>query len=555
MAINFNKLFLQNLLSKTQSAAHTQVSGFSSCEAIFEGSGSQEYPEAQDADSSVSEQQERETEKLSQTLESLRMLIDKHNRWRSGVKDSDRLHLRAPPLAQSEPHVNDQPRHRRNTLGHQPYQVDSAPICRDLAHHRTNERMSKKPEKVTVEVRVVFLKIGEIDTLKEMYRADAFIQTKWPEPRLNGKTDEELAKIDLSKCWNPLVYIENILTESKDQHWMSAQNDDNEQVFITERRRLRAIFLETLELNDFPLDIQLFMFTDLTITLSSERPDSEVDLVPDNTDLCGINLQTFVDQQEWRLHEHIEITKQSIVQEFTSSSQKHPCISVTCRAARRPGYFYWNVFLIMFFITGLSFATFSVSAERPENRLQLSFTLFLTSVAFKFVINQSLPKISYLTFMDKYVLMSLGILCKVSVWHAVVTLVPVYSLPDPSLPNSTDIAWGISSLFNGVPPSTANSGAPRFSGQIMDLFGQLPLINATLHSHNNPPILLPREVVPPWMNESFTEALRTDIYDPEMTETERGPPGEKLEFCRPVYETNFTVTIFLTEVKKRFGRN
>lgn len=84
--------------------------------------------------------------------------------------------------------------------------------------------------------------------------------------------------------------------------------------------------------------------------------------------------------------------------------------------------------------------------------------------------------------------MSLGILCKVSVWHAVVTLVPVYSLPDPSLPNSTDIAWSISSLFNGVPPSTANSGAPRFSGQIMDLFGQLPLINATLHSHNNPPV-------------------------------------------------------------------
>lgn len=29
-------------------------------------------------------------------------------------------------------------------------------------------------------------------------------------------------------------------------------------------------------------------------------------------------------------------------------------------------------------------------------------------------------------------------------------------------------------------------------------------------------------MVPPWMNESFTEALRTDLYDPEMTETERG---------------------------------
>ena len=52
-----------------------------------------------------------------------------------------------------------------------------------------------------------------------------------------------------------------------------------------------------------------------------------------------------------------------------------------------------------FFISALSFATFAVSPELPQNRLQLSFTLLLTSVTFKFVINQSLPKISYLTYM------------------------------------------------------------------------------------------------------------------------------------------------------------
>ncbi|TPP61303.1 Gamma-aminobutyric acid receptor subunit gamma-2 [Fasciola gigantica] len=200
---------------------------------------------------------------------------------------------------------------------------------------------------------------------------------------------------------------------------MLTQKNDQNEVCIVERRRLRGIFLETLELNDFPLDVQ-----DLTITLTSERPDSEVILVPDRSELCGINLQTLVDQQEWKLHEHIEVKRRSATQEYTNSSQSHPCISVTCRAARRPGYFYWNVFLIMFFITGLSFATFAVPPERPENRLQLSFTLFLTSVAFKFVINQSLPKISYLTYMDKYVLMSLAILCVVSIWHAMVTLIP-----------------------------------------------------------------------------------------------------------------------------------
>ncbi|VDD79265.1 unnamed protein product [Mesocestoides corti] len=476
MAINFNKLFLQNLLPKAQSAAHTQVSSFGSSEGVFENATALDYVGVDELDYSMDaeDQRERETERLSQTLEILRQLIDCHNRRRVAVKDSSGSQL-APPFQQTptNSHIEHHPRHRRNTLSHQPYQVDAAPACKDFSVHnasRANERMSKKSEKVTVEVRVVFLKIGEIDTLKEMFRADAFIQTKWPEPRLNGKSDEELAKIDLSRCWNPLVYIENILTESKDQHWMFAKADDDGQVVVTERRRLRAIFLETLELNDFPLDVQ-----------------------------------------EWRLHEHIEITKRSVIQEFTSSSQKHPCISVTCRAARRPGYFYWNVFLIMFFITGLSFATFSVSAERPENRLQLSFTLFLTSVAFKFVINQSLPKISYLTFMDKYVLMSLAILCKVSVWHAIVTLVPAYSLPDPSLPNATALDWSIASLLPDT-PQAPNVKASHSTSQLVDLFGQLPIINVSLNSNINPPILLPRYMIPSWVNDSFTEALRADAY-------------------------------------------
>ena len=48
---------------------------------------------------------------------------------------------------------------------------------------------------------------------------------------------------------------------------------------------------------------------------------------------------------------------------------------------------------------GLAFATFSVAEDKPENRLQLSFTLVLTTITFKFVVNQNLPKISYLTYL------------------------------------------------------------------------------------------------------------------------------------------------------------
>lgn len=48
-------------------------------------------------------------------------------------------------------------------------------------------------------------------------------------------------------------------------------------------------------------------------------------------------------------------------------------------------------------ICSLSLCTFAVDRKLPQNRLQLSFTLVLTGVAFKFVVGQSLPKIPYLT--------------------------------------------------------------------------------------------------------------------------------------------------------------
>ncbi|CAH8444228.1 unnamed protein product [Dicrocoelium dendriticum] len=433
MSINFNKLFIQDILTHRGSSHHLDINEsnthtegeeaeFGSDEA--ELSGSDSYDGLEEFDQTIrrmgKEHLPASTQKrrLVEVFQDLRSAIEQQARlhfelnkqiglqdsaWTSdtihegsreelGNKDNSAFPNTRGQLIKSRgrrrPHsafVHEDSResqtdeqslrkfhgHRRR-INSQLYSVDNAPTAAvdgELLSFKRCERLSKKKEQVVVEIRVVFLKVGEIDTLKEIYHADAFIQAKWKEPRLEGKTDEELRRIDLQRCWNPLIIIDNILSESKDQHWMTTQKTEKREIYIVERRRLRGIFLETLELNDFPLDVQ-----DLTITLTSERPDSEVVLVPDRTELCGINLQTLVDQQ--------------------------------------------------FFITGLSFATFAVPPERPENRLQLSFTLFLTSVAFKFVINQSLPKISYLTYMDKYVLMSLAILCVVSVWHAVVTLIP-----------------------------------------------------------------------------------------------------------------------------------
>ena len=121
-----------------------------------------------------------------------------------------------------------------------------------------------------------------------------------------------------------------------------------------------------------------------------------------------------------------------------------------------------SYFLFQFLICSLAFATFSVEKDLPQNRLQLSFTLVLTAVAFKSVVNSSLPRISYLTYMVKlcFVLFS---------W----------------LLTSTDTVKVICRLFqlalvektSGVPPCiiSGTRGVSRTTGiPSFQLAGQLP---------------------------------------------------------------------------------
>ncbi|VUZ51463.1 unnamed protein product, partial [Hymenolepis diminuta] len=115
---------------------------------------------------------------------------------------------------------------------------------RSVELSREMKQLSIRTEKVVVEVRVVFLKIGEIDTLKEFYQADAFLQTKWREPKLDSKPPEELGTVDLERYWNPLCYIDNILSETKEVQWLSTTVGQGGEVYIIERRRIKGVFLE-----------------------------------------------------------------------------------------------------------------------------------------------------------------------------------------------------------------------------------------------------------------------------------------------------------------------
>lgn len=92
------------------------------------------------------------------------------------------------------------------------------------------------------------------------------------------------------------------------------------------------------------------------MTVASEFPYSEVEVVEDLDNRHMVNKQSFVDEQEWYLYAHTECLKRELVIDQFDPSAKRSAISVRCRAARRPGYFIWNIFMVTVSPTNNSFS-------------------------------------------------------------------------------------------------------------------------------------------------------------------------------------------------------
>ncbi|XP_028408100.1 uncharacterized protein LOC114530689 isoform X3 [Dendronephthya gigantea] len=106
-------------------------------------------------------------------------------------------------------------------------------------------------------------------------------------------------------------------------------------------------------------------------------------------------------------------------QHHAGSHKRYPHYSITCHVKRKPNFYTWNVALIVSLIMALTFCSFAVDITSPEERLGVTLTLLLTSVAFKFVVAQSLPNVSYLTYLDQYVISCMVIQCVIAILNTI----------------------------------------------------------------------------------------------------------------------------------------
>ncbi|XP_078621390.1 gamma-aminobutyric acid receptor subunit beta-like isoform X2 [Branchiostoma floridae x Branchiostoma japonicum] len=224
--------------------------------------------------------------------------------------------------------------------------------------------------------------------------------------------------VDWDDQWDPRIELRNTVTVESvtSQNLIPVVGEDVP--IVHEFRKVKATFKADMDLKDFPVDHQK-----LTVQLMSGWPLKRVELRKNYGSIDNISKDDFADADQWQLSDYLECKPDTKSNGQSKTFGEYPVYNIIAHVQRKTAFYMWNTILILFIIMALSFTAFSIPLEEHKDRLGIIFTLLLTTVAFKLVVSQYLPTVSYLTLLDKYVLGCIIFQCSVAVQNTVASAI------------------------------------------------------------------------------------------------------------------------------------
>ena len=203
------------------------------------------------------------------------------------------------------------------------------------------------------------------------------------------------------KLWDPTIEIYNkkIFNNQKSYaDWIEIFSDGTIQV----RLREAATFISNFNFKKFPFDSQSFNFH-----FTSEYPIKYSELKYDKLTLKK-HIQNIITSNAegkfsgWKVNEMIAC-------EYAESSwdgYNYAGVSFQIIAERETFYYIFKIIIPIFIILITSWTTFWLKPNQIESRITITIVAFLTLIAYNFVIDNELPKLNYLSYIDTFIFLS-----------------------------------------------------------------------------------------------------------------------------------------------------
>ena len=254
-----------------------------------------------------------------------------------------------------------------------------------------------------VDIGLFIIDITKINEYDNTFKVRGFLDLVWCDPRLAFEPAaderhqalflEHRAAEKLEEIWWPDPDFVNQTEPRKiENEALIVQNDgttDYEEKFV-------VILKSPFDLTKFPFDRQI-----LKIEIESFAWTQEALQFHEHGDKIGFSDRFEI--PEWNLHSvtgDVEVTQE--VRDRDAFSEFVLAIEV----ARKPGYYIWKIMLPLVVLVCASWVIFWLKGHSADTRLGLAFRGVLIVVAYQFLIGGKLPRVSYLTFMDSFLVFS-----------------------------------------------------------------------------------------------------------------------------------------------------
>ncbi|MEM9275681.1 MAG: flagellar biosynthesis protein FlgM [Cyanobacteria bacterium P01_F01_bin.143] len=247
-----------------------------------------------------------------------------------------------------------------------------------------------------ISVGLYVIDIFKIDEAQQSFEADFFIEFRWKDPHLvKSEAENSIASCrkHLDEIWHPAARVFNERNLNKNFETTLVVADGT----VVSRQRFHGLMSSPLNLRRFPFDEQTLRIQIMSFVFSPEEVQFTV-----NNQLTGLT-------------EEVSLPNWSTDNPFAHNGSRHiahlnqnfVCFDYELKVKRYSGYYISRVMLPLILIVSMSYAVFWFPPEEAMPQIAISVTAVLTLVTYEFTLQQSLPRVPYLTVLDKFVMGSM----------------------------------------------------------------------------------------------------------------------------------------------------
>lgn len=272
--------------------------------------------------------------------------------------------------------------------------VEASATLQTSSESMLGERPSRNGEPTDIEIGVFVIDIDDIDDVNQRFNVDLFIVARWQDPRLALPEAERKGKVRfmmINDVWTPKILLLND-RGLKPQLREGVEVDDLGNMKY--QNRLSGELKVDLEFEQFPFDVQRLPIDIVSYEYSTDEmqfsPDSAIVRQADKFSIEG-----------WRLK-----LLEPIVDVFVvpADRTKLPRLTYIIEAKRESKYYVLTMLVPMSLIIFMAWTVFWLQPNIVPPRIAIATASIFSLIALGVSIRLGLPKVSYLTMADFFVL-------------------------------------------------------------------------------------------------------------------------------------------------------